>query len=68
MIHTEEIKSSTFETKELTSRTNILQKGDSCYDNKKCQDCMTTFWLCTACVACCTNLLSCFNLANNLAG
>jgi hypothetical protein len=67
MIHTEEIKSSAFETIELASGNNILQKGDSCYDNKKCQECMTTFWLCTACVACCTNLLHCFNLANNLA-
>ena len=69
MIHTEELKSTKFEHIEYACENSIqtAQKGESCYDNKRCQDCMTTFSLCTQCVACCTSLLFCFKLAENFA-
>jgi hypothetical protein len=68
MIHTEEVKSTKFEDIELSNENKIqyVQSGDSCYDSKRCKDCMTTFSLCTQCVSCCTNLFFCFNLAQNL--
>ena len=70
MVHTVEVKSSKqFEEIELNNNKTIhfIQKGKSCYDSKRCQDCMTSFSLCAQCVSCITSLFFCFKLVGDIA-